>query len=381
MPFTLLTPGRTAIGEGALEASRGALRALGGKPLIVTGPSTVKREAFARLAAVLEGVPYAVFSDIPGEPDDRMAAAGAQAYLAAGCDCIIGIGGGSALDCAKAVAVNAVLPGSVCAHAGKEIIAALPPFALIPTTAGTGSEATKYTVITDAKTSAKLLLKGDALLPGLAVVDFTLTVSMPASLTAWTGMDALTHAVEAYTSKRANPLADPYAIDAVKRIFQSLPAVCRNPAALADRESMAIAAYEAGVCISNASVTIVHGMSRPIGAKFHVPHGLSNAMLLAPCLKLTAGRAPQRYAELSRAIGFAGDSQTDAEAAQALIEQLQALTRVLEIPTPKQYGIPKDAFLALAETMAAEAIQSGSPGNSPCAVTAEDVVSLYQSLY
>ncbi len=380
MPFTLLTPGRTAIGEGALEFSREALRALGKRPLLVTGPTTVKREAFARLAAVLDGIPHAVFSDIPGEPDDGMVAAGAEVYRAAGCDCIIGIGGGSALDCAKAIAVGAVLPGSVCAHAGKEIVAELPPVALIPTTAGTGSEATKYTVITDAKTSAKLLLKGDALLPELAVVDYTLTVSMPASLTAWTGMDALTHAVEAYTSKRANPLADPYAVDAVKRIFQSLPAVCRMPDALSDRESMAIAAYEAGVCISNASLTIVHGMSRPIGAKFHVPHGLSNAMLLAPCLRFAAGRAPGRYAELARAAGFAADGQPDDQAAQTLIDQLQALTRVLMIPTPLQYGIPREAFLGLAETMAAEAIQSGSPGNTPCPVTAADIVSLYQSL-
>ena len=381
MPFTLLTPGRTVCGEGALETCAGALRSLGQKPLVVTGPTTVKREAFARLTAVLADSPYAVFSDIPGEPDDAMVEAGAQAYRQAGCDCIIAIGGGSALDCAKAIAVGTVLPGSVCAYAGQEINAPVPPFALIPTTSGTGSEATKYTVITDSKTNAKLLLKGDVLLPRLAIVDYTLTVSMPSRLSAYTGMDALTHAVEAYTSKRANPLSDPYAVDAVKRCFESLPIVCSDPNALKDRESMAIAAFEAGVCICNASVTLVHGMSRPIGAKFHVPHGLSNAMLLAPCLGFAAKNAPERFAGLARAVGFATDAQPDAEAAQALIDQLQSLSKVLQIPSPRAYGVAKDDFLDVAEQMAGEAIQSGSPANTLCPVTHEDVLALYQSLY
>ena len=257
----------------------------------------------------------------------------------------------------------------------------MPPFALIPTTSGTGSEATKYTVITDSQTNAKLLLKGDVLLPKLAIIDYTLTVSMPAKLTAYTGMDALTHAVEAYTSKRANPLSDPFAVDAVKRCFESLPMVCRTPDAMADRESMAIAAYEAGVCICNASVTIVHGMSRPIGAKFHVPHGLSNAMLLAPCLQFAARSAPERFASLARAVGFADAAQTDEQAAQALIDQLKLLSKALEIPSPKDYGIPEKEFLAAAEQMAVEAIQSGSPANTRCPVTHGDITAIYQSLY
>jgi alcohol dehydrogenase class IV len=381
MPFSLLTPGRSVFGEGALESCMDALRALGQKPLLVTGPTTVKRDAFTRLTAVLDGVPCAVFSDIPSEPDDKMVAAGADVYRAEGCDCIIAIGGGSALDCAKAIAVSAALPGNICDLAGTEIAADVPPFALIPTTSGTGSEVTKYTVITQSETNAKLLLKGDALLPRLAVVDYTLTVSMPAKLTAYTGMDALTHALEAYTSKRANPVSDPLAVDAVKRCFESLPIVCRDGEAMADRESMAIAAYEAGVCICNASVTIVHGMSRPIGAKFHVPHGLSNAMLLAPCLAFAAKGAPERFACLARAVGFASAGQSDADAAQALIDQLKRLTKVLAIPSPEDYGIPKAEFLAAAEQMAAEAIQSGSPANTRCPVMHEDIVTLYHSLY
>jgi len=381
MPYSLLTPGQTVFGADALESCREALCSFGKKPLIVTSSGMDKMPAFTKLTAMLGDTPHAVFTDIPAEPDDAMVLAGTAAYRQAGCDCVIGIGGGSALDSAKAIAASSVLPNDICSYAGQEIVADVPPLALIPTTAGTGSEATKFIVITQSGTNAKLLLKGDVLLPKLAIVDYTLTASMPAKLTAYTGMDTLTHAVEAYTSKKANPLCDPYAIDAVKRCFESLPTAYHDGGSLKDRESMALAAFEAGVCICNASVTIVHGMSRPIGAKFHVPHGLSNAMLLAPCLAFAAEGAPERFARLSRAVGFATDAQPDAEAAQALIDKLKQISKVLEIPTPGEYGIAKEDFLGMAGQMAAEALQSGSPANTLRPVTSADIVSIYQSLY
>jgi alcohol dehydrogenase class IV len=364
-------------------SSRREFASFGRKALVVTGNTGKKGEAFQKLTALLAGVgaAYAVFSDIPGEPDDQMVAAGVAAYRAEGCDFIVGLGGGSPLDCAKAIAAGLTAEGSVCAFAGREIDAEVPPMALIPTTAGTGSEATRFTVITDRLSGAKLLLKGEPLLPRLAVVDYTFTLSAPAGLTAATGMDALTHAVEAYTSRRATPLSDPFAVDAVKRIFTSLPAAYADGGDRKARESMAIAAYEAGVCINNSSVTLVHGMSRPIGAKFHVPHGLSNAMLLAPCLTFAAKGAPERFAKLSRAVGFAGNGDSNTHAAMALIDRLAELSRTLDIPTPEGYGIAKDAFMALVPQMAAEALQSGSPANTLCEVTQADIETLYHSLY
>ena len=383
MPYTLLTPKRTVVGEGALEAAEKDFAALGKKALIVTGNIVRKGEAFRRLTVLLEkiGVGYAVFSEIPSEPDDAMVAAGVAAYTEAACDCLIGVGGGSPLDCAKAIAIGVALPGSVCAQAGKEIAAALPPFALIPTTAGTGSEATKFTVITDSVGGAKLLLKGDVLLPTLAVVDYTFTLSTPPTLTAATGMDALTHAVEAYTSKKATPMSDLFVTDAARRILQSLPVAYREGENREARESMAIAAYEAGVGISNASVTLVHGMSRPIGAKFHVPHGLSNAMLLAPCLRFASGLKPERYAALARGIGIVNPETDDVPAAEALMQKLEEITVALEIPTLAGYGVPKDEFLQAIPQMAKEALQSGSPGNTLCEVTEQDIITLYTSLY
>ncbi len=376
MAYAFMTPGRTYLGEGALDAAEKNLAALGKRALIVTGNIVKKGAAFARLIDLLEknGVACAVFSDIPGEPDDRMVAAGVAAYKAAGCDCIIGIGGGSPLDSAKAIAVGTQFPGSVCVLAGKEIAGNFPPVALIPTTAGTGSEATKFTVITDAARGAKLLLRGDALLPQIAIVDPAFTISAPAKLTAYTGMDALTHAVEAFTSKKANPMTDLFAADAVKRIFKSLPIAFKDGGNLEARADMAIAAYEAGVCISNASVTIVHGMSRPIGAKFHVAHGLSNAMLLAPCLTFAAAGAPEKFALLADAAGIAGG-------ADGLIAALCGITATLAIPTPGQYGIAETDFRAQIPQMAKEAVESGSPGNTLRDVTASDVEAIYESLY
>jgi alcohol dehydrogenase class IV len=383
MAYALKLPGRSTLGEGALAAAEANLAALGKKALIVTGNIVKKSEAFARLTAILDrnSVGWAVFSDIPGEPDDRMIDAGAAAFSEFGCDFLIGLGGGSPLDSAKAVAVRTALPGGVTSHAGREIIGDFPKLALIPTTAGTGSEATKFTVITDSGKGAKLLLKGDGLLPDLAVVDPALTLSAPPALTAATGMDALTHAAEAFTSKKATPLTDPYALDAIRRILSSLPRAYRDGGDIEARSSMAVAAYEAGVCISNASVTIVHGMSRPIGAKFHVPHGLSNAMLLAPCLRFAAAGCPERFATLARGVGVSPEGADDDTASRALIAAFARLTEALDVPTLSGYGIPEADFRAAIPQMAREAFESGSPGNTLRDVTEEDIVRLYETLY
>lgn len=376
MANALMMPGRTYLGNAALAAAEKELAALGKKALVVTGNTVKKGEAFSSLCAALDkiGMAHAVFSEIPGEPDDKMIQAGATAFRNEKCDCIIGIGGGSPLDSAKAIALVAAYEGNVCRLAGRNIEGKFPPFALIPTTAGTGSEATRFTVITDSEKGAKLLLRGDALLPDLAVIDPAFSRSAPPKLTAYTGMDALTHAVEAYTSKKANPMTDIFAVDAVKRILKSLPAAFLNGADEKAREDMAIAAYEAGVCISNASVTLVHGMSRPIGAKFHVPHGLSNAMLLVPCLAFAAAGAAERFASLADAVGIQGG-------AQGLILALTDIASVLQIPTLGAYGIAREAFFAQIPQMAQEALESGSPANTLRDVTLSDIIALYKKAF
>ncbi len=246
---------------------------------------------------------------------------GVQSYRKAACDFCIGIGGGSPLDSAKAIMAMTVLEGNIADYSGEEIAGEFPPLVLIPTTAGTGSETTKVTIITDTKNDIKMLLKGEQLFPKLAVIDYEFTISAPQSVTAATGRDALTHAVEAYTSKKANSLTDMYAISAIKRIFKYLPKAYKDGENRKAREEMSMAAFEAGVCINNSSVTIVHGMSRPIGALFHVAHGISNAMLIKECLSFAVDGCYDRFADIAREIGVAGSETSDEAAAREILEK------------------------------------------------------------
>lgn len=358
-------------------------RSMGKRAFIVTGKHVAVSAMMTTLRQVLslEQISYQVFDGITGEPTDTMIEQGLSLYKSSGCDFIIGIGGGSPLDAAKAIAAMSVNPGSISAYNGVEITGDIPPVAAIPTTAGTGSEATKFTVITDSEKGVKMLLKGDALVPHLAVVDAQLTLGAPKSVTAATGLDALTHAVEAYTSKKAMPLTDVLAVSAVKRIMRYLPVVYGKPDNLFAREQMSIAALEAGICINNSSVTIVHGMSRPIGALFHVPHGMSNAMLLKECLRFAVSGVYEKFANLGRETGVAGEDATDETAAKRFIDSLQQICDICEIPTLEQYGIPKEEYISQIDKMSADAIASGSPGNTVRAVTAEDCRQIYQKLY
>ena len=306
---------------------------------------------------------------------------GTSAYREHGCDFLIGIGGGSPLDAMKAIAVLAACGGSITDYMGKEISGKLPPMAAIPTTAGTGSEATQFTVITDSEQGIKMLLKGQVLVPQLAVVDPALSVSAPKRITAATGLDALTHAIESYTSRKRQPLTDTVALAAVKRIFRYLPTAYSNGLDLTARSEMAIAALEAGMAINNASVTLVHGMSRPIGALFHVPHGISNAMLLEKCLDFALEGDYPGFAALARAIGAADTATPDPQTAEALIGAVRELCKVCQVPTLEEYGIDRTAFFSAMDKMAEDAIASGSPANTMKPVTKADVVRIYRSLW
>lgn len=376
MDFQIVLPGRTIAGKGAI--SRAELGKYGRKPLIVTGKYTAKSAAVAELLKYAPG--GVVFDGITGEPTVEMINAGVAAYHENSCDHVIGIGGGSALDSAKAVAAMSALGGNIADYMGREIDGVFPPMILIPTTAGTGSEATKFTIITDAEKDIKMLLKGDKLLPDLAVLDYSYTYSAPKSVTAATGMDAFTHAIESYTSRKANPITDTFALSAMKRIFANLPTAYNDPENESAREQMLIAAYEAGVCINNASVTLVHGMSRPIGALFHVPHGISNAMLDIKCLGFAAQGASEKFAAAARGVGVS-DSSDDTIAAQDLLNAIEKLCAAVEIPTLAEYGIDREKFFASMDKMADDALASGSPANTIREVTKQDILNIYASLW
>ena len=384
MSFNFTCAPRTIFGEGALEIAAPYIADFGKKALIVTGKIITKTGLAAKVQDVLSvrGISSVVFNDLPGEPDDKMIDAALSVFKSEKCDFIIGLGGGTPLDTAKAVAAMAVLPGKLSDYAGKEMSGDFAPLVLIPTTAGTGSEATKFFVYTDTATDAKLLMKGDALLPKLAVIDYTYTISSPVSITVATGMDALTHAVEAYTSKKANPVTDIYCLDAIKRIFKYLPAAAKDGNDRTAREQMALAAYEAGVCINNSSVTLVHGMSRPIGALFHVPHGISNAMLITECLRfaLDGEGAEERFAKIAEEIGEAEKTDSTSAASKKFLDALERLTKTLEVPSLREYGIDLEKFEASEEKMASDALASGSPANTRKAVSKDDIIAIYDRL-
>lgn len=376
-------PNHTVVGTNVLGEAAPLLKKMGNKAFIVTGRHVAVSDMMKQLTALLDenGIGCVIFDGITGEPTDTMIENGVEMLKSSGCDFIIGIGGGSPLDSAKAIAAMAVNEGSIADYNGKEITGEILPLAAIPTTAGTGSEATKFTVITDSEKGIKMLLKGDVLVPKLAIVDSSFTVGAPKSVTSATGLDALTHAVEAYTSRKAFSMTDTLAVSAVKRIMKYLPIAYKEPDNSLAREQMSIAALEAGICINNSSVTIVHGMSRPIGALFHVPHGMSNAMLLKECLSFAVSGAYEKFANLGRETGVASDSDSNETAAEKFIDSLQNICDVCEIPTFEQYGIDRDEYYSKISKMATDAVASGSPANTVKEVTVDDCIEIYKKLY
>ena len=256
-----------------------------------------------------------------------------------------------------------------------------PPIIAIPTTAGTGSEVTRFTVVTDTETDEKMLIAGLACCPAAAIVDFELTLTMPLRLTADTGIDSLTHAIEAYVSRRANPFTDGLAKNAMGLIARHIRAACAEPQNRAAREAMMLGATTAGMAFSNASVALVHGMSRPIGAFFHVPHGLSNAMLLPEITAFSAPAALERYADCARAMGVAEEGEGSQAAVARLVGELRRLNEDLKVPTPRAYGIERSRYDELLPLMVSQALASGSPANNPRVPSADEIIDLYRRVY
>lgn len=383
MAREFIVPGQIITGAGALDMAESALRQLGKKAMIVTDQVMIELGNCAKVEAALknQGIAYTIYSEITGEPTDTMIENGLKQYREEGCDFLVALGGGSPIDSMKAIGSLVKNGGNISDYMGKIIDVEMPPMAAIPTTAGTGSEATQFTIITDTKKDIKMLLKGKVLMPALAVSDPQFTMTAPPRITAATGLDALCHAVEAYTSNKSQTLSDTFALSAVKRIFQYLPRAFRDGKDEEARTEMAVAALEAGIAFNNASVTLIHGMSRPIGAMFHVAHGLSNAMLMKECLSFALSGAYDRFGELGRSIGVASAQDTDRDASEKFLAAVAELTEELETPTLEQYGIEKDAFFQVIGKMAHDAMESGSPQNTRRNVTQADVEQMYRNLY
>jgi alcohol dehydrogenase class IV len=372
-------------GGGAIQEAGDLLKRLGvAHPLIVADPFMRESGLLRRLTDILgsAGIAPEAFTDTVPDPTSDVVEAGVALLARGRFDCLLALGGGSPMDTAKAMAVLAAGGGHIRDYKVPSLAdrAAL-PLVCIPTTAGTGAEATRFCVITDTDNDEKMLIAGLGCLPVAAIVDFELTLTAPFRLTADTGIDALTHAIEAYVSRRANPMSDLYALAAMRTIHAHLRTACFEPGNREARERMMLAASQAGLAFSNASVCLVHGMSRPIGAFFHVPHGLSNAMLLPAITQFSADAAIRRYADCARAIGVAVESEGDQAAVARLLDALAALNRELEVPSPRQYGIDEARYFQVIETMADQALASGSPANNPRVPTKDEIMDLYRRVW
>lgn len=378
-----IMPKQIFYGENALSDACEKICALGKKALIVTDEVMVRLGNVKLVTDMLDdnGISYFIYDGITGEPTDKMIEKGLSEWNENGCDFLIAVGGGSPIDSMKAVAALAANGGSINDFLGKVIGGDLPPMVAVPTTSGTGSEATQFTIITNTEKDIKMLLKGAALMPDIAVDDPKLTLTAPPSVTAATGLDALCHAAEAYTSKKAQPMTDIPALSAVKRIFKYLPVCFRDGKNIEARTQMSIAALEAGVAFNNASVTVIHGMSRPIGALFHIPHGVSNAMLLPACFDYVYDGAVERFATLAREIGVTERGETDEAAAKKFVEACKTLCEMCEIPSLEEYGVDRDKFFGAIPKMAEDAVASGSPGNTVKELNINDIVKIYKNLW
>lgn len=374
------------VGGGSVKQLGALLKSLGAKkPLVVTDTFLETSGALDRVrdALISEEVYFESFSDTVPDPTTESVDKLVQKLRSSDFDAIVALGGGSPMDTAKAAAV-------LHSHGGKMSDYKAPfsmdeetiPIVAIPTTAGTGSEATKFTIITDSSTSEKMLCIGLAYLPVASIVDYEFTMTKPWRLTADTGIDAMCHAMEAFVSKKKNPFSDSMAIQSLASIGSSLRTACAEPDNHTARESMMLASTQAGIAFSNASVTLIHGLSRPIGANFHVPHGMSNAMLAPLCTKFSVEGAVDRYAEVARALDFCPVGVSDEDAAESLPVELDRLNAELKVPSLEEFGIAEESFMSAVPKMAVDAIASGSPGNNPIVPENPAVLeSLYKDIW
>ena len=386
MQARLDLPGSILHGGGSRQELPGLVKQLGGtRVLLVTDPGVVALGFAGELSGLLEaaGIAVALFDEVQPDPTNRNVEAGVAALEAHRADLVVALGGGSPLDTAKVIAVRRANPGPMAAYMGlHKIDNPGVPLIAIPTTAGTGSEATKVAVITDTERDVKMMMLSQPLLPTAAVVDFEYSTGMPKALTAAVGVDTLTHGIEAYVSRKSNAMTDPLALSCIRLVGEHLETAWNEPDNRAAREGMMLAATQGGMAFANSSVCLVHGMSRPIGAVFHLSHGLSNAILLPTVTRYSVPSAEARYATVARTLGAAESQDSDASACEKLTTWLEGLNRRLELPRLSAcQGVTREVFEAQITKMAEDALASGSPANNPRVPEAAAIVDLYREAW
>ncbi|MBG9507002.1 alcohol dehydrogenase [Bacillus thuringiensis] len=378
-------PKSVLYGRNSLEKLGEQSKKLGKRAFIVTDTIMEKLGYVEKCIQQLnkKSITVSTYNKVDAEPTNIHVLEALSLCKEEKCDFIIGIGGGSCIDAAKAVAVLYTNGGEVEDYVQKDIEIENNPLPLIaiPTTSGTRSEVTSVAVITNKKTDVKMMMKHPSFIPKVAIIDPVLTSSLPTQITAATGIDALCHAIEAYISKVSQPLTDVLALSAIESIMKYLRIAYEDGRNMEAREAMMIASLQAGIAFSNASVTLVHGMSRPVGALFHVPHGISNAILLPTVLEFTKTSAMKRLAKIGRSLNKDLYSNSDEEVADYTLGEIKKLCFDLRIPNLKEYGIDEIEFENAISKMASDAIESGSPANNPRVPSYDEIKELYRECF
>ncbi|MBQ4631784.1 MAG: lactaldehyde reductase [Prevotella sp.] len=352
------------------------------KALVVTDKGLIKVGTTKLVTDILDeaGFPYEVYSEVKPNPTVTNVQQGVEAFKNSNADCIVAIGGGSAMDTAKGIGIVSNNPEFAdvvslegCAPTKNKSV----PIVALPTTAGTGAEVTINYVIIDEERQAKMVCVDPNDIPAVAIVDPELTYSLPKSLTAATGMDALTHAIEGYITKGAWVMSDMYELQAIKMIAENLPLAVDEPTNPVGREGMALAQYIAAQAFSNVGLGLVHGMAHPMGSLHDIPHGVANAMLLPTIMEFNMPMCIEKYGIIARTMGVDTTGMTAEEAAQAACDAVKALAIRVGIPQHlTEIGITEENIPALA----AQAITDVCTPGNPREVTEAEIVELYKKV-
>lgn len=381
--FTFETTPRVVCAQGGSGQLGELLRGLGVRHvfLVTDQPLLLAGLLVPALASLVQsGIRSTVFSDVQPDPPEGSVLAAVETARRAGADGVVGFGGGSSMDTAKLVALLACTPVELSDIYGIGLARGPRlPLIQVPTTAGTGSEVTPIAIVTTPGSEKKGVVS-PLLYPDIALLDSRLTLSLPPRLTAMTGIDAMVHAIEAYTSRhKKNPVSDALALKALELLFSALPLVLGDPTNAAARESMLLGSLLAGMAFANAPVAAVHALAYPLGGRYHVPHGLSNALVLAPVLRFNLEAATPLYAELAGAIGARTPTQDTQQSAHAFVEAMCALVATMPFEQNlRSVGVASGDLDRLAnDAMKIQRLLV----NNPREVALQDARALYQEAY
>lgn len=380
--FEFRGAGRYTFGSGCIAGLGAEAAKFGSKALLVLEPALADVGLEDKITAALgaDGVDFVLFKDFVQEPEPVEADAAAQMAKDNNCDLVVGVGGGSAMDLAKAAAVLASNDGKAQDYVGVDLVPkpGLPTI-IAPTTAGTGSEVTWTAVFTRRAEKAKGGINSPFMYPDLAMLDPELTLTVPQDLTASTGMDALCHAIESYTSFKANPMSDMVALEAIGLIAENLPLAYADGRNLEARENMLLGSLLAGLGLANAGVTAVHALSYPLGAVYGIPHGLANAMLLPHVMNFNYLGSPYKFALIAEIMGEDVEGLSPKEAAKSAGMAVMELMADMEMPEGLQdLEIPEDSLPDLADkAMVLGRVLENNPRN----ITKEDALFIYEEAF